>query len=119
MSAALAWLGIWSLATGWLLLVDFFLSPNDWGWVFAGAGTLLLILSARRVRWPRADRWLYLAAIPLALATLLWPLPHRAAGAGMICPCPGNRPTWASTPGGCPCLSPFLPFFHKTDEPGV
>jgi hypothetical protein len=77
-SAALAWLGIWSLATGWLLLVDFFLPPSDWGWAFAGAGVLLLILPARRARWQGADRWLYLTAVPLALAALIWPLPNRA-----------------------------------------
>ncbi|MFC2030014.1 hypothetical protein ACFLWA_04710, partial [Chloroflexota bacterium] len=78
MSAALAWLGVWSLAAGWLLLVNFFLTPDSRGWAFAGAGVLLFILAARRIRWNRIDPWPYLLAPPLAAAALFWPFPHKA-----------------------------------------
>jgi hypothetical protein len=100
MSAVLAWLGIWSLSAGWLLLVDFFLPPDGRGWALVAAGVLLLVLSVRHVRcgvpsgvplprrcggapgrprrWHRFDPWLYLLAVPLAAAALIWPFPHRA-----------------------------------------
>lgn len=78
MNSVLAWLGVWSLATGWLLLVNFFLPVDQRGWGFAVAGILLFILAARRVRWQRIDPWIYLLAPPLGIAALLWPWPFKA-----------------------------------------
>jgi hypothetical protein len=78
MSGWLSWLGIWALASGWLLLVDFFLTPDPRGWAVAGLGAVLLVLAARRIRWQRVDPWYYLLAVPLALAAVLWPGPHKA-----------------------------------------
>jgi len=78
MSTVLAWLGVWSLAAGWLLLVNFFLPSNRLGWAFLGAGVLLLVLAARPARRQRVDPWLYLLAGPLAAAALLWPAAHKA-----------------------------------------
>ncbi len=78
MSAVLAWLGVWCLAAGRLLLTDFFLPPNRWGWAFLGAGVLLFVLAGWRVRWQRVASWSYLLAGPLALAALLWPADHKA-----------------------------------------
>lgn len=55
MSSVLAWLGVWSLAAGWLLLTNFFLPADGRGWAFAAGGVLLLILAAGQVRWqPRS-----------------------------------------------------------------
>lgn len=78
MSSILAWLAVWSLATGWLLLVNFFLPENGQGWAFVGAGIVLFVLAARRVRWSRFDPWFYLLVVPLALAAVIWPLPYKA-----------------------------------------
>ncbi len=78
MSGLFAWLGIWALAAGWLLLVDFFLPSDPRGWALAGAGVLLLVLAARRVRWRRVDPWLYLLAVPLLAAAAIWPGAHKA-----------------------------------------
>ncbi len=78
MSAGPAWLGVWSLAAGWLLLVNFFLPSSRLGWAFLGAGVLLFILAARRARRAWTDPWLYLLAGPLAAAALLWPAAHKA-----------------------------------------
>jgi hypothetical protein len=78
MSALLVWLSVWFLASGWLLLVGFFLPADPRGWAVAGAGLLLLVLAAWRVRWRRFDPWLYLLAVPLAAAAVVWPLPHKA-----------------------------------------
>jgi hypothetical protein len=76
-SAGLAWLGIGSLAAGWLLLTDFYLAPDERGWGFVAAGVLLLILAGRRARWRRVDPWLYSLAAPLVAAALVWPMPYR------------------------------------------
>jgi hypothetical protein len=78
MSTALSWLAVWALAAGWLLLVNFFLPSDPRGWAFTGLGLLLFIVASRRVRWRRIDPWLYLLALPLALAAAIWPGPHRA-----------------------------------------
>jgi hypothetical protein len=78
MSSVLGWLGIWSLAAGWLLLVRFFLPADTRGWAFVGGGLLLFILAARRVRWQRLDPWLYLLVFPLVVAAAIWPLPFKA-----------------------------------------
>ncbi len=98
MSAALAGLSIWSLATGWFLLVNFFLAPDSRGWALVGAGVLLLILALRRVRWQRIDPWLTLLALPLAAAALVWPLPYRAGPllilAGLLLALPLRRASW-------------------------
>ena len=78
MSSVLAWLSIWSLATGWLLLAGFFLPPDGRGWAFAGCGILLAVLAARNARWRRVDPWFYMLAAPLGIASILWPAPYRA-----------------------------------------
>jgi hypothetical protein len=77
-SSVLAWLAVWCLATGWLVLVNFFLPPDGRGWAFAGAGVLLAMLAAHRVRWQRIDPWLYLPVPALIVAAWLWPWPYRA-----------------------------------------
>jgi len=98
MSALWSWLGVWSLATGWLLLVSFFIPADERGWAFLGAGVLLLILAARRVRWRRVDPWFYLLALPLAAAALVWPLPFQAGPllllAGLLLSLPLRRAPW-------------------------
>ena len=98
MSALWSWLGVWSLAAGWLLLVSFFIPADERGWAFLGAGILLLIHSARRVRWRRVDPWFYLLALPLAAAALLWPLPFQAGPllllAGLLLALPLKRAPW-------------------------
>ncbi len=78
MSTLLTWLGIWSLSAGWLLLVNFYLAPDERGWALAGVGTLLFVLAAGRIRWRRIDPWIYLLTIPLAVAALIWPFPAKA-----------------------------------------
>jgi hypothetical protein len=87
MSSVLAWLGVWSLAAGWLLLTNFFLPADGRGWAFAAGGVLLLILAAGQVRWqprspqggsPAVDPWIYLLVPPLAVAAVVWPLPFQA-----------------------------------------
>jgi hypothetical protein len=78
MSSLLAWLGIWSLATSWLLLTGFFVAPTERGWAFVGAGLALLVLAARRVRWTKVDPWFYLLALPAGIASITWPIPHKS-----------------------------------------
>lgn len=98
MSGGLAWLGIGSLAAGWLLLTDFFLAPDERGWGFVAAGAVLLVLAGRRVRWRRVDPWLYWLAAPLVLAALVWPLPYRAGPllilAALLLALPLRRAAW-------------------------
>ena len=76
MNSILAWLSIWSLAAGWLLLSGFFLPPDSRGWAFCGLGCALAILAARNVRWRQVDPWLYVLAAPLGIASVLWPAPY-------------------------------------------
>ncbi len=98
MSAGLTWLGAWSLAAGWLLLTDFFLPPEARAWGFVAAGTLLLVLAARRVRWQRLDAGFYLLAVPVLAAALVWPLPYKAGPllllAGLLLTLPLQWANW-------------------------
>ncbi|MFC2037598.1 hypothetical protein ACFLYD_06500, partial [Chloroflexota bacterium] len=98
MSSILGWLGIWSLAAGWMILVSFFLPADARGWALVGAGVSLFILAAWRIRWRRFDHWLYLLAIPLGLAATLWPWPHRAGPllllAALLLTLPLQRASW-------------------------
>ncbi len=98
MNGALAWLSVWSLAAGWLLLVDFFLPADPRGWALVGVGVLLSVLAAWRVRWRRFDPWLYLLAVPLAVAAVVWPWPHRAGPllllGGLLLALPLRRASW-------------------------
>jgi hypothetical protein len=98
MSAVLSWLGIWALAAGWLLLVNFFLSPDPWGWALAGLGLGFLILALRRMRWRRIDPWLYLLAVPLAAAAAIWPGSYKLGPlllmAALLVAIPLRRASW-------------------------
>jgi hypothetical protein len=88
MNSVLAWLGVWSLAAGWLLLTNFFLEADERGWIGVAGGILLLILASGRLRGeppdpeggppPALDPWIYLLIAPLLLAAVIWPLPFRA-----------------------------------------
>ena len=100
MSAGLAWLGIWSLAAGWLLLTDFFLAPDAAGLVDSSPpASLLFVLAGRRVRW-RQVRALVVPVWPCrwCLAALVWPLPYRAGPllilAGLLLALPLRRAGW-------------------------
>ena len=119
MNAILAWLSVWFLAAGWILLVNFFLPPDGRGWIFVGAGVVLSVLAAWRVRWRfdsapfglahlglrhglRFDPWLYLLAVPLAAAAIIWPLPYKVGPllvlGGLLLTLPLSRASWLTPP---------------------
>jgi hypothetical protein len=98
MSATWSWLGVWALAGGWFLLVDFFLPAEPRGWAFVGFGALCFVFAAGRVRWRRVDAWLYLLVLPLAVAAAIWPGAHKAGPllllAALLLTLPLRRARW-------------------------